>query len=986
MDSCRWLEERRTMRHEARFGPILSESEPTIAKHDARSTNSFERQRLTLGHVADGRMPTVQHCSDQKHEHADDARRPSMPRYTLGSRETLQTTDEPACGNTLSRSQLSKLQSTDMHDMLEKICSNSDKMGVLKKYRNNDDIRALIDLAKATGVFETIYVTCFAKGRMYFLDDGALPSKLRGAVECDANNLHYIDAAHSLCAYTVAAGTFEVADAACDCLTASHPQVIGGMRIRAYVGRLFRVGQTPIGTVCGVNFHAPLGGTLSDSCAKAGSSRVQGTVSGTIGGHKDERTPEAWEALTRRRPSAPSRAAHFAAMAGNNGGSVSRSNRAMEAAVNVISTLGMSLSKLVDRAQHTQEIIMKKELELSHFLAHEVKNKVFAMLDFAAVAVEECDPRYGLKQRSQQVQSSPSSEVAARELPPRLVDAVSNLHDLALQSKRMILNESSMRGLIWNVYAPKLENVVAADCLPRETWDLVEDSYVVPIVSDLESNSRTSSLRDPNFTFRTDIVLVDHIATNMVGNSRKHGAPPFRNEAFILADNSRQLHCDTCAKNGEALSPRASLSSTCCSSFNSTTGGLARMASSGKDVAAVLDLDREGELVYDFRKGRRQDGTYLALSVSNGLIERCELAKAAMHGEATEVLRRLFDQRASKIEMPAYGVHGGGLWIAVKCIKLLGGVLSCSVQQSREDHSWRFHLEARVPIATVVRGTPRLPHDVRIAALDDSGVIRKMYVRTFQRFLSANATTLVAGASLEEVTSFTDTVASARPPFDIVLLDNYLDFPGNSLTGADIAAEIRRHDTSTTVFIRSANNSAHDVEHYLLSGAHGVVPKSIPQSALIKDLEYQMAALWGINWCDVRADCSQTDLGDLHDADPGHHFESSSSGGSTVSRRDIFFNETENTLRSLLHRLGTETDFPCNSADIRGILTEIKGLVQQFPHDEAIDIFMQSRDAAPVFTYFNYLELHKHVDYFLQETTLRNARSTYGDDDDDEEQ
>lgn len=973
------------MRHEARFGPILSESEPTNPKHGGRPAHSFERQRFASRHVADGYTPPARHCSRQKHEHADDARRHSVPRHTLGRCETLPDIDNPVYETTLSRSQLSRLQSTDMHDMLEKICANSDKMSALKKYRNNDDIRALVDLAKATGVFETIYITCFTKGRMYFLDDDALPSKLRSVVKRDANSLHYIDAAHSLCAYTAAAGTFEVADAVYDSLTASHPQVIGGMRIRAYVGRLFRVGQTPIGTVCGVNFHAPLGGTLSDGCAKAGSSSAPRTVASPADRHKDGRTPVAWGALTRRRPSAPSRASHFAAMAVTNRGSMSRQNHAMEAAVNVISTLSMSLSKLVDRAQHTQDIIMKKELELSHFLAHEVKNKVFAMLDFAAVAVEECDPRMGLKRRSEPLRSQPSSEVAARELPPRLVDAVCNLHDLALQSKRMILNESSIRGLVWNVYAPKLENAVAADCLPRETWDLVEDSYVVPIASDLGSSSCTNSLRDPNFTFRTDIVLVDHIATNMVGNSRKHGAPPFSNEAFILADNSRQLHSDTCVKNGETVSPRASLSSTCCSSFNNTIGGLARMASSNKDVAAVLDLDREGELVYDFRKGRRQDGTYLALSVSNGLVEDCQLAQAAMRSEATEVLRRLFDQRASKLDMPAYGVHGGGLWIAVKCLKLLGGVLSCSVRESCEDHSWRFHLEARVPIATVVRGTPHLPPDVRIAALDDSGVIRKMYMRTFQRYLSASATTLVAGASLEEVTSFTDTVASARPPFDIVLLDNYLDFPGNSLTGADIAAEIRRRETSATVFIRSANNSAHDVEHYLLSGAHGVVPKSIPQSALIKDLEYQMATLWGVNWCDLRAR-SEPDLVGMHDADSGHHFENSSSGGSTVSRRDIFFNETENTLRSLLHRLGTETDFPCNSADIRGILTEIKGLVQQFPHDEAIDIFMQSRDVTPVFTYFNYLELHKHIDYFLQETTLRNARSTYGDDYDDDEE
>lgn len=585
----------------------------------------------------------------------------------------------------------------------------------------------------------------------------------------------------------------------------------------------------------------------------------------------------------------------------------------------LIDALRRNLSELLDRVELTTEILRKKETDLATFLAHDVKNKVYVMLDAAKHALDVIE----------------TMRVSQNAIPPELVDDIETVKDVSEQAKQMILKESTIRALVWNTYKLNLSIVEHSTC-PRDLPGILIDRRVV----------------HPDMRIRTDPVLVDLLFSHVVKNAQAHGQPPFVCRAWVCPDDIRARTHYT------------------------------------------------GEVRCDFRRislGVSQP--HLFLEVTNNLPLHSRLLTMGQRGE----LCSLFNANMSNTR---HHSGGSGIWIILKCVRELGGLFTCrvnvcngdeapvpapshssSVENSGHDDdaavfsgSPTFVAQVFIPLDTVGE-TPSLPKDVRIFVLDDSALHRKMYNKTFSKHLSATATYVVSGSTLVEAESFADYVLHSDPPVDIVIVDNYLDYPESkrdgrrAFEGVNVARRLREAGTTATIFMRSANNSQDDIRKYMAAGAHGCIPKSIPQSAFIQELSVQMAKIHGVDWSKDRicSDCSvRPSISELSSTDSLRDLSNAYS--------DALMTEAQATLKGLVEDLGSR-QFPAQlDSELSTILVTIKGAIMAFPHDVAIDIFFDQHRVPQTqeclerpFTRADFLTLTSLIHSFLVEVDILRA-------------
>ena len=122
---------------------------------------------------------------------------------------------------------------------------------------------------------------------------------------------------------------------------------------------------------------------------------------------------------------------------------------------------------------------------------------------------------------------------------------------------------------------------------------------------------------------------------------------------------------------------------------------------------------------------------------------------------------------------------------------------------------------------------------VIIHAIDDMALVRRLMVRLLSS-IPGNVEYHVKGATDKEIGQFIDNVMTARPPVDIVIMDNVLTSPTHSaptVYGLDMAADLVLRGYAGEIIISSANELEHDYIN-MAKGTTVAVKKKLLQRVL----------------------------------------------------------------------------------------------------------------------------------------------------------
>lgn len=130
---------------------------------------------------------------------------------------------------------------------------------------------------------------------------------------------------------------------------------------------------------------------------------------------------------------------------------------------------------------------------------------------------------------------------------------------------------------------------------------------------------------------------------------------------------------------------------------------------------------------------------------------------------------------------------------------------------------------------------PRLPTRLRLATLDDDGIVRFLDTERFRR-LGIEA--FVRGETTAEIVDFVSFVASLSPPPHAVLIDQNLDHHdlATPMVGTEMLPQLRAACPAAKLIIKSANQSSSDRQHYAACGADGSLDKVLSDQLFVAEL------------------------------------------------------------------------------------------------------------------------------------------------------
>ena len=164
-------------------------------------------------------------------------------------------------------------------------------------------------------------------------------------------------------------------------------------------------------------------------------------------------------------------------------------------------------------------------------------------------------------------------------------------------------------------------------------------------------------------------------------------------------------------------------------------------------------------------------------------------------------------------------------------------------------------------IITHVTTQTTFDHYPVVACVDDSIVNRKMMARLLQR-THCSTQSFVHGTTLDKIKHFPQSVLNHPDGVEVCIIDQNLDDPSGihaSIRGTDLVQQLMQRGFKGKCFIRSANDSPADVDHYRQLGA-GFISKTVNDPAtFIQTLESPV----DVHLKDVLVECDEDDLDDI---------------------------------------------------------------------------------------------------------------------------
>lgn len=475
-----------------------------------------------------------------------------------------------------------------------------------------------------------------------------------------------------------------------------------------------------------------------------------------------------------------------------------------------------SIEERIRREQAERELLLKeearkKEVELVHFLSHQLKNSLIG----AVFMVESLQKL---------LQSNTSIDVINTQ--------IGNLINHLVNAKHIVLHETTIRSILCDEYY--------LDFQQTNSSKLIETLFRNRINV---KNHISDHINETN-QFAVDPLPLEHIVSNILDNAFKYGEHPYN---AIIKMHHRRYQFDQYIKNV--------IYDFTTSDHNSAEYvWLEIEVSNGINQFSekMINMSKQ-ELSIFFNKGKRLG------RIGNHDEGKCD-------NEKNKVTSHLDKNEDSDKDGISYSSsRGHGTWIIQKCLMVMKGLLEFYV------HHDLIYSKIYIPVKYIEMDSafvPSVPDNIKIAILDDSEIIRKMVSNilwTKIPTLKRTGNLHVFGNTINEIETFCAWALTNAP--DVIILDENLDYPDRNddkyglpfMKGTSILKKMREQKCDAVIIMCSANNTHEDINKYIQSGADGFMSKDFMATRMVDVIKQLCHNHYSADWYKNK---NKTDLDD----------------------------------------------------------------------------------------------------------------------------
>jgi PAS domain S-box-containing protein len=462
-----------------------------------------------------------------------------------------------------------------------------------------------------------------------------------------------------------------------------------------------------------------------------------------------------------------------------------------------------SIEERIRRERAERELILKeearkKEVELVHFLSHQLKNSLIG----AVFMVETLQKLLN--------SNSPIDVINTQ---------IGNLINHLVNAKHIVLHETAIRSILCDEYY--------LDFQQTNSSKLIETLFRNRINVTNHINEITQIAVDP--------LPLEHIVSNILDNAFKYGGHPYN---ATLKMHHRRYQFDQYIKNViyDFTIPENNATEYVWLEIE-VSNGINQFSEKLRHMSKY-------DLHIFFDKGKRLGG---------------ELGDIGNNDKKNDNTSHLDTNDAKNEDSDKDGIssnssRGHGTWIIQKCLMVMKGLLEFYVCDDL------IYSKIYVPVKYIEIDSafiPSLPEGIKIAILDDSEIIRKMVsniLLTKLPTLKRNGNCHVFGKTINEIETFSNWVLKNTP--DVIILDENLDYPDREddkyglpfMKGTSIIKTMREQKCDAVIIICSANNTKEDINIYIQSGADGFMSKDYMATRMVDVIKQLCHNHYSVDW------------------------------------------------------------------------------------------------------------------------------------------